>query len=307
MDNQFQPLETGEVLSVDDSSQILIGHHTFRAGEFSEAIRAQMEYGLGGWTEEKDAWFSDRGVYCEVLKFGATQWKKGRVRIRLEFCSDDGSQPPIAPAAVATPINVPPPATPAVADDLDFESAAAIAEELEATPFSGQQSSPSPDLELAEASALDDLSIPMVFEQEADLTGMEDYAPEIAPDIANNLDDDFAGVNFEDNSLDENGFGETSFPENSFGEDSFPENNFGENSFAENNFKVDEMPDPFGMDMGDDLSLGEDLGSPNILVVEEEEILIDLSEPNATQKEEESSLLDDVWQDLNQSGLLDDL
>ncbi len=89
MDNQFDSLAKGEVLSVDETSQILIGHRTFRVGEFADAIRTQLEYGLGGWTEEKDGWFSDQGIPCEVLKFGSNGWQKGTVRFSLEFCPED--------------------------------------------------------------------------------------------------------------------------------------------------------------------------------------------------------------------------
>lgn len=88
MSNKFEPLENGEVLSVGETAQILIGHRTFRAGEFSEAVRAQLEYGLGGWSEEKDGWFSEVGIPCEVLRFSAGNWQKGTVRIRLEFSPD---------------------------------------------------------------------------------------------------------------------------------------------------------------------------------------------------------------------------
>lgn len=79
----------GEVLSVDESVQILIGHRTFRVGEFAEAIRMQLEYGTSGWTSDKDAWFSEDGIPCEVLKFTANGWQKGKVRISLEFCPHD--------------------------------------------------------------------------------------------------------------------------------------------------------------------------------------------------------------------------
>ena len=89
MDKQFDPLNKGEVISVNDSAQILIGHRTFRAGEFAESIKTQLEYGLGGWTEEKDGWFSDQGIDCEVLRFGANGWQKGKVRISLEFCPEE--------------------------------------------------------------------------------------------------------------------------------------------------------------------------------------------------------------------------
>lgn len=89
MDNRFEPLVTGEVLSVDESAQFLIGHRTFRVGEISEAIRMQLEYGISGWSEQKNAWFSEDGIPCEVLRFTANGWQKGKVRINLEFCPQD--------------------------------------------------------------------------------------------------------------------------------------------------------------------------------------------------------------------------
>ena len=89
MDNRFEPLATGEVLSVDESAQFLIGHRTFRVGEIAEAIRMQLEYGISGWSEQKNAWFSEEGIPCEVLRFTANGWQKGKVRINLEFCPQD--------------------------------------------------------------------------------------------------------------------------------------------------------------------------------------------------------------------------
>lgn len=105
MDEQFQTLKKGEVLSVDDSAQILIGHRTFRVSEFAESVRTQLEYGLGGWTEEKDGWFSDKGIDCEVLRFGATSWQKGKVRISLEFCPQDEEHKSINPVAETASYN----------------------------------------------------------------------------------------------------------------------------------------------------------------------------------------------------------
>jgi hypothetical protein len=89
VDNQFEPLAIGEVLSVDDSAQILIGHRTFRVGEFAEALRTQLEYGIQGWSSDKNAWFSEEGIPCEVLRFSAQGWQRGKVRINLEFCPQD--------------------------------------------------------------------------------------------------------------------------------------------------------------------------------------------------------------------------
>lgn len=89
MDNQFEPLSNGEVLSVDESALVLIGHRTFRVGEFAEAIREQLEGQVSGWNKETDAWFSEEGIPCEVLRFSSMAWQKGKVRIHLEFCPQD--------------------------------------------------------------------------------------------------------------------------------------------------------------------------------------------------------------------------
>ncbi len=89
MKNQFEPLDVGEVLSVRESDLVLIGHHTFRVGEFADAIRAQLRDRVDGWTEDKNAWFSEAGIPCEVLRYTAKGWQKGKVRINLEFCPQE--------------------------------------------------------------------------------------------------------------------------------------------------------------------------------------------------------------------------
>ena len=88
VENQFKPLLGGEVLSVDESTQILIGNRTFRVDEFVEAIRTQFE-GLEEWNQDKEAWFSEKGIPVEVLRFMAKGWQKGTVRISLEFCPQE--------------------------------------------------------------------------------------------------------------------------------------------------------------------------------------------------------------------------
>lgn len=119
MDNQFEPLATGEVLSVDESALFLIGHRTFRVGEISEAIRMQLEYGISGWSQDKDGWFSEAGIPCEVLRFSSNGWQKGKVRINLEFCPiDSGDQGQATSASSDTVVTAPPSAS--VADELDF-------------------------------------------------------------------------------------------------------------------------------------------------------------------------------------------
>lgn len=91
MNNNFKPLDNGEVLSISESALIYIGHTTFRVGEFSEAVRSQLEHNTEGWNEGKNSWFTDTGVDCEVLRFTSGGWQKGKVRLRLEFSPDDGS------------------------------------------------------------------------------------------------------------------------------------------------------------------------------------------------------------------------
>ena len=123
MDKRFEPLATGEVLSVDESVQILIGHRTFRVSELADAIKTQLEYGIQGWTQDKDAWFSEEGIPCEVLRFTAQGWQKGKVRINLEFCPLDPEEEAKGAAARLKEKENSTVAQPTVSetDELDFE------------------------------------------------------------------------------------------------------------------------------------------------------------------------------------------
>ena len=90
MNNKFEPLQSGEVLSVNQSNQFLIEHNTFRTSEFTKALQHKMmEESIGGLTEGKVGWLTEEGIECEVLKFGSNGWQKGKVRIYLEFCPDE--------------------------------------------------------------------------------------------------------------------------------------------------------------------------------------------------------------------------
>lgn len=119
MDNQFEPLATGEVLSVDESALFLIGHRTFRVGEISEAIRMQLEYGISGWSQDKDGWFSEAGIPCEVLRFSSNGWQKGKVRINLEFCPIDSADESQVTSASSEPVATAP-SSAGVADQFNF-------------------------------------------------------------------------------------------------------------------------------------------------------------------------------------------
>jgi hypothetical protein len=88
--SQFEPLDNGEVISIaDETALIFINHRTFRVGEFSDSVRCQLKTSAA-WTDDKNSWFSDTGVPCEVLRFSSGSWQKGKVRIRLEFAPESG-------------------------------------------------------------------------------------------------------------------------------------------------------------------------------------------------------------------------
>jgi hypothetical protein len=91
MNDRFESLASGEVVSVQHDAQVLSGHRTFRVGELSESIESHLAQAIADWNEQKKAWFSDRGIDCEALRFGSNGWQKGRIRLCLEFCPDDPS------------------------------------------------------------------------------------------------------------------------------------------------------------------------------------------------------------------------
>jgi len=120
VDKQFEPLASGEVLSVDRSVQILLRQTTFRASEFAAALKAAILAKTQGSPAQAD-WFSDRGVPCEALRFGARGWQRGRVRISLEFHPDSDELQPDARTSEAPepPAIAPLPAPAPAGDDSD--------------------------------------------------------------------------------------------------------------------------------------------------------------------------------------------
>lgn len=100
MDNQFEPLMSGEVISVDRPEEFSIGHKTFKAREFIEALKREfLKQNSGSLSEEQIGWLTDRGIECQALKFGASGWQKGKIRISLEFLPEESEsvQGSIAP------------------------------------------------------------------------------------------------------------------------------------------------------------------------------------------------------------------
>jgi hypothetical protein len=89
MNDGFEPLESGEVISVQHDTQVLGGHNTFKVGELNNAIKGYLEHEIADWNEEKSAWFSRQGIDCEAFRFSSAGWQKGRIRLSLEFCPED--------------------------------------------------------------------------------------------------------------------------------------------------------------------------------------------------------------------------
>ncbi len=348
MDNHFEPLATGEVLSIDDSAQILIGHHTFRVGEFAEAIRKQLQ-SVEGWTKEKDAWFSEDGIPCEVLRFTANGWQKGKVRIHLEFCPQDfQGQPNDSSASVENASSAPSALVDTSEDELDLgESGFTSSDDLdlEDSPFaiapsalvdssdqldldeSGLTSSDDLDLDdsaftmnddlgLEEDSySLDnelDLEMPAVTETEEEEDAPSTVYVEVEREVivlpgeqfemiqtATSLDDDF-GLGEISQSIDQElELEEASMPTEEelldLGEMSL--DNDDDLDFSKMSGSGEEF------DFGD-LSSGsdEDLDFGDISASGEDDFQFeDLSLNNESEGNENDSLLDDVWQDINQA------
>jgi pilus assembly protein FimV len=297
VDNQFQPLSSGEVLSVDHSVQFLIGHSTFRISEFAEVLQKYMlEHSVGGLTTEKVDWLTEEGVPCEVLKFGATHWQKGKVRLYLEFSPEDGEEQPQ-------------PVKKAKASNVSQSIIASSVLDLEATfedtaPFS-----------VAEE---DEEMFPISQEVVSSIT-MEETLLE-SPDL--DFEDNFPESptsDFEDN-FPESPTSDFELQNISFDEeDSFPD--FPEQASVINNALSDEMElGGISSDLNDDLDLGDfaednndfaltddfDVNSNNLDLGGDEDFDVgDFSDFDANagltdDDNQDDQLFDDVWQEMQQ-------
>ncbi len=305
MDNQFEPLATGEVLSVDESFQLLIGHRTFRVGELEEAIKTQLEYAISGWTQQKDAWFSEEGIPCEVLRYSANGWQKGKVRINLEFRPLD-SEEAAQEAAVADSWEQDFTAEESsvdVSEDIDFDeaptdledefdletssAASDWAEGLEEEPLTSMEDelaleTPTSevsdwDLEQEEPSAMyveieEQVIVTVPPDEDLDMADMssafDDEFDQISESIEQELEEVDTPTANDDDLLD---LGDMS--------DSDDDLDFGDMSVGGND----------NLDFGEMSASGED-----------EFQFEDISFGNDLEDETTDSLLDDVWQDINQ-------
>lgn len=83
MTDKFERLEREDVVSVY-SGQIFVNNRTFTVNEFIAAFMPIVKEKSAPLTEEKEKWFNE-GLDCKILKPGAKRWRRGKVRISLEF------------------------------------------------------------------------------------------------------------------------------------------------------------------------------------------------------------------------------
>jgi len=96
MNKQVKLLELNEVVTVENYYQIVILHSTFRVSELTEALMQDLSsFGTAYYECKqkeclKKVWFEE-GIDCEILKLGAKDWQKGKIKIRvsLEFCPNE--------------------------------------------------------------------------------------------------------------------------------------------------------------------------------------------------------------------------
>jgi hypothetical protein len=104
MSDRFNALDSGEVISIQKDSQVLVGHRIFRVSELNDAIANHLKSAVDTWTDDKSNWFNTQGIDCEALRFGSTAWQKGKIRLCLEFCPDDASTSAPNQVAIGTPV-----------------------------------------------------------------------------------------------------------------------------------------------------------------------------------------------------------
>jgi hypothetical protein len=88
MEGEFQRLHHNEVVSVNSAAfENLEVSSTFKVIQLLAVIKELV--GL----ETLESSLFDQGIDCEVLRFSAPNWKKGKVRLTLEFCPDQVESP----------------------------------------------------------------------------------------------------------------------------------------------------------------------------------------------------------------------
>lgn len=88
MEYQPETIKPDTVISVSNDDQFLISHPTFRVDEFIRELSSRF-YCDDDSSIKK--WF-EKGMECQALIPGKP-WKKGRIRVCLEFIPDEVDSP----------------------------------------------------------------------------------------------------------------------------------------------------------------------------------------------------------------------
>lgn len=78
MNPEFEPLEQNAIVYVKESDTLISGYSSFEVSELVEVMQNQIA--------QSENWF--KGIECEILSPNRGL-HKGKVRIALEFCSDE--------------------------------------------------------------------------------------------------------------------------------------------------------------------------------------------------------------------------
>ncbi|WP_373530677.1 KGK domain-containing protein [Nostoc sp.] len=89
MEDIFERLNHDEVVSIEpDTFDKLNIAKTFKVRDLITAIKEYI-----GTEETDEVNLYTQGLNCEVLQFSTQGWKKGKVRLALEFCPDEPESP----------------------------------------------------------------------------------------------------------------------------------------------------------------------------------------------------------------------
>ncbi|UKO96049.1 KGK domain-containing protein [Nostoc sp. UHCC 0870] len=89
MTDGFEILNHDEVVTIEpDTFNKLDIAKTFKVRDLITAIKEYI-----GAEDTAEANLYTQGLNCEVLKFTAQGWIKGKVRLALEFCPDEPDSP----------------------------------------------------------------------------------------------------------------------------------------------------------------------------------------------------------------------
>ncbi|NES04447.1 MAG: hypothetical protein F6K22_17395 [Okeania sp. SIO2F4] len=93
MENQYEPLETGEVIQVEFSPvPETLGLSSYFTVLFldTDHFATIVQDNLDVSDEIKEQIFEE-GVDCKVLKYGAKEWQSGKIKVKVtvEFCPDE--------------------------------------------------------------------------------------------------------------------------------------------------------------------------------------------------------------------------